>query len=298
MTDPGRPFCAEISRDGGEPAGATASRVDNWLLVEYRGLWAHDALAGSGLSDRVKDALRAQRAAVPRAKLLFVRRRARERTGRITLFRGCSVERGEELHRAEVDSYDELVDLSWHPAGKPWRRVDHPLFLVCTHGKHDRCCARYGRSVHDALAEQAEPGWVWQSTHVGGDRFAANVVVLPAGLYFGRVAPEETLTLLEDVAAGKLLLDRFRGRSSRPFHVQAAELHVRRELGLTRLDAVEIDQVEGEGDRWQVAVVAAGVRRLVEVRAEQGELTYLTCSARELRHPRRFAAGTLPSRAA
>ena len=29
--------------------------------------------------------------------------------------------------------------------------------------------------------------WVWQCTHVGGDRFAGNLVCFPEGLFFGRV---------------------------------------------------------------------------------------------------------------
>ena len=39
--------------------------------------------------------------------------------------------------------------------------------------------------------------------HVGGDRFAGNLVCLPEGLYFGRVGPEETLgPLLDDTSPG------------------------------------------------------------------------------------------------
>ena len=61
MTAPGRaPFCADLSRENGEPLAATASRIDNWFLIEYRGLWARDALAGSGLTDQVKEHLREQ----------------------------------------------------------------------------------------------------------------------------------------------------------------------------------------------------------------------------------------------
>ena len=47
MTPSRRPFCADTSRQAGEPLGATASRVDHWLLVEYPGRWARDAVAGS-----------------------------------------------------------------------------------------------------------------------------------------------------------------------------------------------------------------------------------------------------------
>ena len=58
-----REFCSEVSTENSEPLAATASRVDHWVLVEYRGLWSHDALVGSGLSDQVKAHLRGQAAA-------------------------------------------------------------------------------------------------------------------------------------------------------------------------------------------------------------------------------------------
>ena len=38
--------------------------------------------------------------------------------------------------------------------------VEHPLHIVCTHGKHDPCCARYGRPLFEALAEQQQSGTI------------------------------------------------------------------------------------------------------------------------------------------
>ena len=69
-------------------------------------------------------------------------------------------------------------------------RVDHPLLLVCVHGRRDRCCARYGAAVFTRACERAGTEAVWQCTHVGGDRFAGNLVCLPEGLYFGHLDPD------------------------------------------------------------------------------------------------------------
>jgi len=286
-----RALCAEISAEGGEPLGATASRVDTWLLVEYRGLWSHDALSGSGLSDEVKAHLRAQAAALPRAKFLFVRRRERRGAGGAAVFLCRSDGPAPLLRTLELAAYEDLLDLDFTGSDPPGRPAGHPLFLVCTHGKHDRCCARYGRPLHDALRDVAEPGWVWQSTHIGGDRFAGNVVVLPEGLYFGRVRPEDALVLLDEYLGRRLLLPRFRGRSSQSFAVQAAELEIRRATGLAGIDDLALDSVERLDEGWRVRFSAAGPAFEVDVRREEGELTYLTCSAPTLRHPRRYAAG-------
>lgn len=286
---PSRPFCADISRDSGEGLAATASRVDHWLLVEYRGLWSHDAIAGSGLADQVKDSLGAQLAALPHSKLLFIRRRERRRAHGIAVFYARSAIGGVELRGLELGGYDELAQLDLASIDAAPRR--DPLLLVCTHGKHDRCCARYGRPVHDALAEQAEPDWVWQSTHVGGDRFAANVVVLPEGLYYGRVTVHEAWPLLDEHLNRRLYLARFRGRSSFPMAVQAAEIEIRRVTGLPGIDDLELEEIERRGEAWAIRFsTVRGESYEVEVVREAGPLTYLTCSAVVLRHPRRFVA--------
>jgi hypothetical protein len=146
-----RAFCAEASRDNAEPLAATASRVDNWILVEYRGLWGHDALASSGLPDAVKRRLRELRRARPNTKLLFVRRTERRHHRGLAVFWGSSPERGARLYRTEIARYEDLLALDLASPGEP---VDHPLLVVCTHGKHDRCCARR-RATSGATASPA-----------------------------------------------------------------------------------------------------------------------------------------------
>src|SRR5438067_8606285 len=106
-----RPFCAEVSRENDEPLAATASRVDRWLLIEYRGLWGRDALAASGLSDEVKEHVRARAAALRPAKVLFVRRRERRERRGLAVFWGVSREGASALFHDEIGSYEDLLGL-------------------------------------------------------------------------------------------------------------------------------------------------------------------------------------------
>ena len=281
-------FCSEISRENDEPLGGTASRIDHWLLVEYRGLWSHDALAGSGLSDEVKARLRELVAARPRTRLLFIRRPDRRRHAGVVVYVADSREGGERLGRLEVEAHDNLRRVDPFEAAEP---ADQPLFLVCTHGKHDRCCARYGRPLWDAMSEQLDETAVWQCTHVGGDRFAGNVVALPHGIYYGRVDRDDVSALLDQHLAGQLVLEHYRGRSSWPFAVQAAERRIRAEEGLTTFADLSLDSVTREGeDRWTVSFETRVGTREVDVVAELGELTQLTCGSPVARRPRRYVA--------
>ena len=134
-----RPFCSETSLERAEGLAATASRVDNWILVEYRGAWASDAVDGARLSRPVKVHLRERLRALRPAKVLLVRRGRSLHRRPLNVFWGRSHERGSQLFRAEIDGHDELLELDFESPGQP---VAHPLLLVCTHGKHDRCCAR------------------------------------------------------------------------------------------------------------------------------------------------------------
>lgn len=53
------------------------------------------------------------------------------------------------------------------------------MVFVCVHGQRDTCCAKFGYAVFSELKiyEQA----VRQCSHLGGDRFAANMIVFPDG---------------------------------------------------------------------------------------------------------------------
>jgi len=283
-----RPFCSEISRENDEPLGATASRIDHWLLVEYRGVWSHDALAGSGMSDQVKARLRELVAERPRTRLLLIRRPDRRRHDGLVVFAADCREGREQLSRVDVDQHEDLRRVDPFISGEA---VSDTLFLVCTHGKHDRCCARYGRPLWDALSEEVEPDAAWQCTHVGGDRFAGNVVVLPHGLYYGRVGRDDVGVLLDHQLGGEISLPHYRGRSCWPFAVQAAERRIRAEEGLLRLDDVRFAGARRQEEgRWTVAFETTGGIREVDVVAEHGELTQLTCSAETARRPRRYLA--------
>jgi hypothetical protein len=288
--DARRPFCADISTETGEPLTATASHVEHWILVEYRGVWSRDVLGSSLFTEKVKAVFRERLAALPRSRLLFVRRPDRRgREGRL-VYLVRSTEEEFAVRGLEVGHVDELVGLDLEAAAKP---VDHPLLVVCTHGKRDRCCARYGRPLYDRVREAAEEEWVWQSTHVGGDRFAGNLVCLPHGLTFGRVGADDVWPVLDDYFAGRIYLDRYRGRSCYAFPAQSADHAVRTAVDATDIDDVRlISSVRSEHGRWSVRFFVrsrAEVHEVVVVR-EEGPLMYLTCDAEELRHPRRYVA--------
>ncbi len=287
-----RVFCSETSRERGEPLGATASRVDHWILVEYRGGWLRDLVDGSLLSTELKAHLREQRDTLGHARVLFVRQPERRDEARRRVVFGTSRPGEERLLELEVEHQEDLrgFDFAAALASASGTPVEGPLFLVCTHGNRDRCCARYGRPLYDALRERTDAERVWQSSHVGGDRFAGNVVVLPHGLYYGRIDPDDVDELLAAQAAGSVVLDRYRGRSSYPFRVQAAEQAIRESTGLVGIGDLAFLGSRRVGDgvtRARFEAPGSTVHEIDVAGTLDDEAAYLTCSSDEPRHARR-----------
>ena len=293
--DAAKPLCAETSRAHAESLQATASRVNTWILIEYRGLWAHDAVDGSTLGRALKEHLVAERVRLPHARILFVRRNERRSRDGLLAYVARSTQSGGELRCLELERHDDLIGLDLATAGAP---VDHPLFLVCTHGKHDRCCAKYGRPLYEAVREQVEDGWAWRSSHLGGDRFAGNLVVLADGVYYGRVEPAEAWPVVEAALERRVHMPLYRGRSCHGFAAQAAEIAVREATSLLGVDEVRLRSIERDGVRWRAIATAGGTDYEVEVHVEEGSLTHLTCSTSRLSRPKRYVAGTPRARGA
>lgn len=286
--------CAARSRDRGEPLLATASTVRRWLLVEQPGPWGHDALLQSAIPDDVAHQLRARARRLGMRPALVRRPGVRANDGPAT----------REAFLVVVDAHtpvvrrltftdpatlpevlDRAVDLGIDGVGDPG---PGRLVLVCTHGRHDTCCAVEGRPVAAALAQVLAD--VWECSHVGGDRFAANVVVLPDGTYHGRVTPSGAETFAEGLATGELALDHYRGSSLHPFAVQAADILLRRQLGVRGRDAVEV-LAHRDHDEDAVAVDLAVDGRPWSVvvavdRDAEGHL--LTCRAQRASHAPRY----------
>jgi hypothetical protein len=281
---PPRRFCSDISREHGEPLTATASRVDRWILIEHHGAWGRDAIDSSGLPAEIKAHLAERAAALRPAKVLFIRRRERKAADGIHVYWGSSASRGPWLSSAVVEGYGDLLGLDF---ADPGDSPTHPLLLVCTHGKHDACCAKHGLPVYEAMRDLVDEGWLWQCSHVGGDRFAGNVVCLPEGVYYGRVGPGDALGLVEEHLAGRVQLDFYRGRSCYSFRVQAAERAVRASSRAAGLDELELRSTS------PIVFRAGGRDYEVDVAVEHGDLAQLTCNAAGLSRPRRYVARIL-----
>lgn len=255
-------FCRALAED--EPLlGTGHDGVHRWVLVEDAGPWGAKVPRDTKLPGPVRERLEHINAD-PGTRVQLIRRPGRRRAGpRRKLF---VVEAPVEAEGRRIASLDVGLDAlaSLDPdalvAEAPATDTNElaSLWLVCTHGARDRCCAKWGVALWEAL-RRLEHGRVWQSSHLGGHRFAPTLVTLPGGLLWGRVAIDELERMRASLGAGRLApLERFRGRCAYPRAVQAAECVVRTREGLHDDAALTLLGVEGAtGDRARVTFRAA-----------------------------------------
>jgi hypothetical protein len=284
---------ASIAR--GEPVEATASQVRRWLLVEVTGSWGRDAISQSELGPHAPAVW--QRAMKQRGiRVIAIRRDLHHHHGpdgsRLVYVEAARPGADPGVaHRAVVPDLHEVVRATaslaaGHGVGGGWALDVERYVLVCTNGRHDACCATYGRPLVRELRESPWAGEVWECSHIGGDRWAANLVILPDSLYFGHQDGASARRVLAAHDAGRLELLGFRGRSTSRLIEQAAEQHVRTTLGLDRLDAVRaIDRPADDSVRLDVVGPEGPARCTVRLaREDVAAPTPITCKGREGLH--------------
>ncbi|MDQ1558913.1 MAG: hypothetical protein QOD32_1973 [Pyrinomonadaceae bacterium] len=341
-------YCSDLSRASGERSFGTASVGEVWLLVEYREAWGTHALEDSALPAVVKRHLNNFCQTVPRARLLFVKRERVRPEPPVCFVVRCR-ERAPSIERFELNTYEDLLqfDLAALAAGGApgGVKLETPLYLVCTHGKRDKCCAKFGYALYKSLrageasgdgegeaagdsdseasgvggdgkatgaggnssggetavdSDVEGGGRIWQSSHVGGDRFAANLVCFPHGLFYAHVTEDAGRRIVAEYAHRRLTLEGYRGRACYSYPVQAAEFFIRTETKLDALDALRYRRHERTGERsWRVTFVeslattgdGAGARiHEAHVAARPSEFrNYITCGAAEERRVIQYA---------
>ncbi|WP_019549474.1 sucrase ferredoxin [Streptomyces sulphureus] len=279
MTATERFFCAEAARVRGDLLAGTAPYGRTWVLVEYRGGWPVNGFDGLDLDPGTK-ALVFSAAQAVRARVLLIRRHG---SGRSHGPRRWAVLHHETsgAHRQQWGVWNRDEDLAQiaEALGAPGDLGRPPVVLVCTHGKHDVCCAVRGRPVGRALSER-RPDQVWECTHVGGDRFAANVVVVPDGVYYGGLDAGSALVTVEEHLADRVHAEHLRGYTDLRPPQQAAVAAVLRRFGPAgRHEYAVAETSRVSGDRWSVRVTGSrpSTDFDVDVRSHRAPPRQLTC---------------------
>ncbi len=229
-------LCYESSLNSNEEMYGTAPRVDVWFLLEYRGHWSGKAFKDSKIPKAVKSFLNKQLKAVPNSRLQLIKKH-KNTDEHLKFYLAVSDETNPRLYEFELENYEELLSLNIKKILKSKKHMsDEKIFIICTNGEHDTCCGKFGMPVYLDIAESKYGSRTWETTHIGGHRFASTFVCLPHGLVYGRLRDGKVAEdLMKQYEDGKVHLPCYRGRSCHSNETQAAEYYLRKETGITEI---------------------------------------------------------------
>jgi hypothetical protein len=279
----------------GDPMIGTAPPQRRVLLVHQPGAWGPRGLVESRCDPEVARRIDAA-AAAQHMRLQAIRRPGKHEPG--IPVGGYEVGIADTTVAVpsitwwRVDDLSEIVpelEAGW-PSRRPYAVDSEPLYLVCTHGKHDPCCALRGRPLAQAL-QQLRPGRAWETTHLGGDRFAANLLVLAAGDLYGHVPVEAARDVVRAAEAGDVLPEMLRGRIGLTPAAQAALAFAHQELGIAERRAVSVTALRWVDEtRAEATIAARDARFVVQVQTEVREGAQLTCHGPDNARARTYTA--------
>lgn len=282
--------CSDRSVERDDPLAGTAGRGERWFLVEIDGAWGTHAFFQSRLDPAFASRL------VSRIEGAGIRPLAIRRTGR------RADERRQQKHWrwAAVDARPGQESVRWGTVDDPWELLDLPLdgstgepsdepvLCVCTHARHDQCCAVKGRPVVAALAKRYHER-TWECSHLGGDRFAATMIVFPHALLYGRMHAESAASIVELYDEGLVDPQLLRGRASLSNVAQAAVAFASDLTDDHRIDAFTVVEERLDGDGLTVQLDHRGREIEVDLVETLSEPLLSMCSAVHAAPVREFA---------
>ncbi|HZM80383.1 MAG TPA: sucrase ferredoxin [Candidatus Limnocylindrales bacterium] len=237
-----RESCAFLAGLHGDPLAATANETSAWLLLEHAGPWGKNALRDSDLDPSVVAEFE-RRLADTGARVQLMAPPVGERP-QWTYIASDPREGTPWLVRLPTAAPRDLLELDFGAvvAGRipaDADPVDEPLYVVCNNERSDPCCGRAGPPVH-AAAQRRLGARCRATTHLGGHKYAANMIVYPYASNYGRLGPVSVLDVIDATEAGQIHLGQYRGRPAYTIPEQAAEHMLRETQALTGLADVRL----------------------------------------------------------
>jgi hypothetical protein len=213
----------------------TAGHFQSYALIECPAPWAGNAFA----SPQIPASLKAAFAEIARAKIsirpLLIRGVADPSPARtkVLIYRGREgLTRGFTGLEQDVLSLEAVASLAkGYVSGTGTGLVPATAkrdLLVCTHGTNDKCCGAFGYPFYletlDTLASLGLTGVrAWQSSHLGGHRFAPTLLDFPQGRCYGGLDRASLVSLLTRTGDLGVFERCYRGSARLPNPVQILE---------------------------------------------------------------------------
>lgn len=200
-------FCAEASRQAEENPIGWAAPCQLYILIECPPPWGADEFACQSVPANLRVLVEEIYQTEPSAMVLLIYNHilTKKNSTKLLVFRQkpglCD---GYTKQETEVNSVNDIAPVLQEYLAKPIPTEPPPPtrdILICTHGSHDKCCAKYGIPFYrQAIATVNSLGLdnvrIWQSSHFGGHRFAPTALDFPSGRCYGRLDSKSFTAIL------------------------------------------------------------------------------------------------------
>lgn len=229
-------FCSDYSRQIGEDVIGSATNYQTYVLVECPPPWVSEAFN----SKWVPENLRFLVEEVKRAKLpisfLLIANDSSHKINHTTLLiyqKQEGLSNGYRQQEFKLENIEQVATVVrkclWGTS--PDYEVETSTtrnILVCTHGSHDKCCARYGNPFYfhamDTISNlHLDNVRIWKSSHFGGHRFAPTAIDFPEGRYYGALEQDAFSSILTRTGDIQCLNKVYRGWGILPTALQILE---------------------------------------------------------------------------
>jgi len=213
---PSTSFCSELAKQENEPLAGSAMTAEKYVFISWsKKLWARKQYDSQGFPQSLTVYLQN----LQKDQRIFTRlihQHGKDRKGYSQIF---VMPDGIEYRDVAVQDIELL--LREYFDGKPSEnyqlgKTNGTILFCCTHGKRDRCCAKFGQLTIYELRRLAEARKfkldVWECTHINADRFAVNAFVFPHGYMYGGIRVENAREIIDLLVEGYPFPPCFRGQ--------------------------------------------------------------------------------------
>ncbi|UKO96916.1 sucrase ferredoxin [Nostoc sp. UHCC 0870] len=229
-------FCAEESCQAKEDPIGTAINRQYYILIEVPPPWTSQPLDSKNIPSKLQDLQSDIDEAACYIRLVFIYNPNYYQTGRTRLIIYYQTEEiysgynKKEYILSDINDAVPIIQkcIKNENLESEDTNIQTRDFLVCTHGSHDKCCAKYGNPFYrQALATVEDLSLshvrVWQSSHFGGHRFAPTMIELPEGRYYARLDQKSFTSILTRTGDIQCLKKVYHGWGILPWQVQILE---------------------------------------------------------------------------
>jgi len=239
--------CSEISLNSKEQLFGTSPRVHFWILIEYSLKWEEYVLKSINISQSVKSKISELLQSNDYSRLQWIKKN-KKGDNNICFYLVESTESNKIVYKKTLNRYEDILGLNSDNIATHSCRSETPLILVCTHDSYDACCGKLGNHLYEEICDESIFD-VWKTTHLGGHRFAPNILFLPDGIYYGRVNKSNFDILKSGFISNRMTFENLRGRSYYDKYSQAADYYLRLYTGISDINSLAFNSSEKFDER-------------------------------------------------